>query len=87
VRVLGTDVLHGLPVFPEDVDANDSLAKLGIGRLHDVVVHVLRVLECVEACGTTGLYLVISTGCLTMACPLSVNGLVVTKLVEPKSTI
>ncbi len=48
-RVRRMNVLNGLAMVAEDVDANDGLVELGIGRLHQLVVDVLLVLQGVEA--------------------------------------
>mmetsp|Transcript_6623 Transcript_6623/g.23851 ORF Transcript_6623/g.23851 Transcript_6623/m.23851 type:complete len:275 (+) Transcript_6623:1571-2395(+) len=47
--VLGQDVLHGLPVLPEDVHADDDLVQVGVGALDHVVVDVLLVIHAVQA--------------------------------------
>lgn len=40
---LGGDVLDGLPVVLEEVDADDGLVVLWVGRLVDLEVLLLRV--------------------------------------------
>jgi hypothetical protein len=43
------DVLDGLAVVAEDVDANDGLVELRVSGLNELVVDVLLVFERVEA--------------------------------------
>lgn len=35
--------------YPENVNSNESLIKLGVSRLHELIVDMLGVIECVEA--------------------------------------
>lgn len=43
------DVLNGLAVRLEHIDANDTVVELLVGRLHNLVVEMLFVLEPIEA--------------------------------------
>ena len=36
-------------IYPENVNSNESLIELGVGRLHELIVDMLGVIECVEA--------------------------------------
>ena len=49
VGILGLNVLDGLSVLPVDVDSDDGLVEIGVGRLDDRVVDVVQVAECVES--------------------------------------
>ena len=42
------DVLDCLPVLPEDVDPHHGLVQVGVGRLQDLVVQVLFVVQRLE---------------------------------------
>lgn len=35
--------------YPENVNSNEGLVKLGVGRLHELIVDMLGVVECVKA--------------------------------------
>ena len=49
VGIFGVNVLDGLAMIFEDVDADDGFVEVGIRGLNQLVVHVLRVFQSVKS--------------------------------------